>query len=241
MNLKNRNFIRITIAFLTCLVLLVGYVVVRLERLNNTQSYFDNIEEALQDPEKARVLIIRNQDIDSLPSTLGLLTDLKVLNLSNNHLRKLPGCIGKLQSLEELICENNQLTAIPSSIRNLKKLKLINLSNNELAMVPPQLSELDSLEHLCLASNRIEKADIGLLRNLKDIDLSENKIVQLLYSAEPFAAVTKLDLYNNKISTVPEILFMLERLDELILSGNPLDPRSDALYRKFLEVKTTGH
>jgi Leucine-rich repeat (LRR) protein len=51
----------------------------------------------------------------------------------NNQLTSLPASIGKLTNLRFLSLSNNQLTQIPESIKSLKKLKRLYLTGNPLS------------------------------------------------------------------------------------------------------------
>lgn len=222
---------------LALVVIFFGYAAWKFNSLQNAQTHFDNLDEAMKFPEHAKVLIIRNQSILTLPKTISQLTNLRVLNLANNQLKELPEEIGDLYNLEELSCENNLLTKLPESIRNLKKLSVINLDNNLFAEVPPELYELGLLRRLSLARNKVTQTDIGAFRDLEYLDLSENDIVELAISIHHSSSIKKIDLFNNKLKSVPKPLFSIERLDELILSGNPLDTTSKALYELFIKSR----
>jgi Leucine-rich repeat (LRR) protein len=61
------------------------------------------------------------------------LQSLKWLDLQNNQITSVPDSIGQLQKLEYLYLHNNQLTALPDSIGQLQSLKRLDLDNNQLS------------------------------------------------------------------------------------------------------------
>jgi Leucine-rich repeat (LRR) protein len=235
---KMRKVLTITILIgVSAGLVLVSYVFWKFSQIKNTQSYFDNLDEALKKPEQVNVLIIRNQGLTSLSDEIGKLTNLRTLNLANNHLTELPEAIGDLANLEELSFENNQLKQLPSSLKKLKKLRRVNGSNNLLREIPKEIYDLPALRTLNLSNNQITAGDIGALRHLEGLDLSENNLEELMFSTNKFSRIKRLDFYNNKLVTVPKIIFELPLLNELILSGNQLDSNSQSLYKNFLNVK----
>ncbi len=70
---------------------------------------------------------------------------LKKLNYSNNNLASLPESIGRLASLKELHCYNNGLTSLPESIGQLASLQKLWCSENKITSLPESMGEL-SLE-----------------------------------------------------------------------------------------------
>jgi Leucine-rich repeat (LRR) protein len=238
MALKRKGAKRlIVIAVLTCIGVAFTFFTFKFYQLKNAQSYFDNLDEALKSPDKVKVLILRNQEIDSLPETIGAMVNLQVLNVAHNHLKALPMSIGDLRNLEELLVDNNELSKLPVTIGNLKKLKVVNLCNNHFEALPLELYGLDSLNKLNLSNNRIEKAEFAGFSAVEDLDLSENGITEVASLGLQFRPLRKLDLYKNQIKTVPENLFHMPFLNELILSENPLDEYSRKSYDNFLKSR----
>ena len=59
----------------------------------------------------------------TLPTSIGNLKSLRILDLRNNQLTSLPNSIGNLQSLEELDLRHNEFITIPTIIRKLKNVR----------------------------------------------------------------------------------------------------------------------
>ena len=97
-----------------------------------------------------------NQLSDSIPSSLGNLTNLTVLNLGSNQLvGSIPSSLGSLTNLARLYLHHNQLSGtIPSSLGNLSKLIALYLNHNQLSgTIPSSLGNLTNLSGLWLQNN----------------------------------------------------------------------------------------
>src|SRR5687767_13800099 len=79
---------------------LLSYLGFTFYKLKQSQVYFDNLEEAFDNPDHVEVLILRNQELTSLPDNIQEFKKLRTLNIANNKLGKLPESIGNLSQLE---------------------------------------------------------------------------------------------------------------------------------------------
>jgi Leucine-rich repeat (LRR) protein len=215
-------------ATISGLIVALGY----LAALKDDQTYYDDLEEALENPDRAEVLVMRNRNLKILPPEIGRLHNLKSLNLGNNELTSLPREIGTLQNLEELSIEKNQLVQLPNEILNLKRLRRVNLCNNRLDRFP---ALANSLEEIYLSNNEITEIPrwVRTLSRLTVIDLAENKIDTIPNDVILPVTVRKIDLYHNGLRNIGSQFFLLPSLKELILEENELDEETSALYQKF--------
>lgn len=214
-------------------VVILLIVISRLWTLKNNQTYYDDLDDALKNPEMAEVLVMRNRKMVTLPAEVGKLSHLKILNIGNNNLRYLPPEIGQLNELEELSVENNLLTNIPEEILKLNRLRKINLNKNRLKHFPwlnPQ-----SIEEIHACDNNIMTipGEIRNMKKLRVIDLAENQIVQIPEDVIFPDSIRKLDFFHNGLISASPSLFSIPGLRELILEDNPLDTISLELYKKF--------
>ncbi|TXG53143.1 hypothetical protein EZV62_022312 [Acer yangbiense] len=136
------------------------------------------------------------------------LVSLKTLNLSRNHFNgSIPTNLGKSKALEQLeLSVNNFQDVIPDQIADFGNLTLIDLSFNQLSgSIPDRIRVLSKLEVLILSANNLNgeipanlsniatlsrfaanqnnfsgKIPDGLTRNLKNLDLSYNKLTGLI-------------------------------------------------------------
>jgi hypothetical protein len=98
-------------------------------------------------PPKVRWLILTDNQIEQLPSSLGRLTQLQKLMLAGNQLRSLPQEMAACQNLELIRLSANQLTTLPSWLFTLPRLSWLAYSGNPFcestASIPTSLPEID--------------------------------------------------------------------------------------------------
>lgn len=150
-------------------------------------------------------LVLDNNKLTCIPSTISHLKKLKCLDVANNQLEAIPDGISELTNLETLNCSLNQISSFPS-VENLKSIHILNISNNKLVALPIGIydEELSHLSHIHASDNEIEEiqAEISDLPHLNFLDLS-----------------------NNKLKGVPAELSACPKLKELSLKGNKFKDR----------------
>ena len=82
-------------------------------------------------------LLLNNNKLKSLPTSLATLTKLEKLDLSHNALRELPDNLGLLPSLSRLNVSGNKLRKLPVSLGSCESLILVLATANRL-VAPPQ-------------------------------------------------------------------------------------------------------
>jgi Leucine-rich repeat (LRR) protein len=133
-------------------------------------------------------LDLTDNQLTSLPESIGQLKNLIYLDLSCNQLTSLPESIGQLKNLTNLDLGNNQLTSAPGFISQLKNLTHLNLTRNQITSLPPQsIAQLKNLTHLYLNRNQIT--------NLSEIIGQLNNVTQVCIMAE-YCPVLLLDKYS---------------------------------------------
>ncbi|HAS41051.1 MAG TPA: hypothetical protein DCS93_11245 [Microscillaceae bacterium] len=118
------------------------------------------------------VIKVDNREIQSIPSAIGLLKNLKELHIFANSLTSIPNEIGKLEKLEKLVLEGNLLTGLPEEIGNLKNLRHLNLNCNRIESLPStitnlKLEALHIIENSGLSLGIVER--IAQIKTLKDV------------------------------------------------------------------------
>jgi len=169
----------------------------------------------------------------TIPSEIGLLTDLTFLRLNVNFVGLVPATIGNLTNLTTLDLSNNfQLSGtFPyGSIDRLDKLRTLSLSTlpKMVAFPTSSINQLSSLEYLDVArsarSNQNLPSEIGDLVNLVVLSTRQTDANgQIPMEMFNLTNLEYLNLGNNDIQDelVSEI-GLLQNLNALILDGNAL-------------------
>ncbi|TXT65026.1 MAG: putative Leucine-rich repeat domain protein [Promethearchaeota archaeon] len=135
-------------------------------------------------------------DVDTL-HLLNELESLKQIELYDNNIKTLPNSIGELTQVRDLSIHNNQLQDLPDSFSQLRFLKHLDISWNNLEIIPREIFDISSIETINLSGNKIKtiSKSIKNLKSLKEIDISFNKIrtkSKLLFSLEKKGIVVKI-------------------------------------------------
>jgi leucine-rich repeat protein SHOC2 len=161
---------------------------------------------------------MNNNLLDTLPSSIYELTELKWLHLASNLLTALPRNIDRLTNLKNVDCSRNSIASLPERIGNLKSLVKLSLSNNRLRQLPDSIGDLCSLGVMDLANNLLTNlpAQIGNLDRLHYLNLANNQLTQLPDSFSNLTGLAELDLQNNPIDDL-SILQQLPNLKRVML------------------------
>ncbi|XP_028117722.1 receptor kinase-like protein Xa21 [Camellia sinensis] len=183
-----------------------------------------------------------NQFTGTIPTNVGNLPKMQILDLGMNHLSgKILDSIGNLSLLIELYLEDNRLEGtIPSGLANYKKLLLLHLYQNNLSgNISKELLKVSSLSiSLNLAWNHLSGSlptEVGNLKNLMELDISENKLSGEIPSS--LGSCTSLEnLYMQENSFQGSISLSLESLrgiQNFDLSHNNLSGKILTFLEKF--------
>ncbi len=218
-------------------------------------------------PRKIKQLQLENGRLRALPIELKKFDKLKTLNLFNNKLTELPDFFSTFEHLEHLNFSNNEFVVFPEQLsycENLKTLSVrsnrlnnligidvlsnslekLDLSANKLEILRTDFSRFISLKEVDLSDNRIIKFPKSLLNDkLKVLKLSSNKISKLSPDIGKLKSLRVLDLSYNNIQELPEEICELTELRELNLTGNMLPqlPRSFAKLKKLQKLNLNGN
>ena len=150
---------------------------------------------------------------------------LTTLDLSKNKLKSLPPNLSNLKILKSLNVDGNKL--MPGTlavVAKLPKLKSLSLNNNQLGkIIPPQTSP-NAPKTKPVAP--VDALPPSLPKGLKTILLSNNTLPvipkSILEGTTPLKMLEKLDLSSNLLTSLPETIGSLVKLNDLNLDDNAL-------------------
>ncbi len=122
---------------------------------------------------------IRNNKIkifeeNSLPLSI------KWLILTDNELTSLPESIGDLKLLQKFMLSGNKLSFLPESISKCSNLELLRISANEFKTFPKTILSLPKLSWFAYGGNPFCKKHVNSKIDLKIVDWNELELKQLL-------------------------------------------------------------
>ncbi|KAL5580677.1 hypothetical protein UlMin_013119 [Ulmus minor] len=152
-----------------------------------------------------KLLLNANNIMDGQFSWEGVtsLKFLQVLSLNQNNLTTLPPSLGKLTLLNQLNVSNNKLTSLPTEIRCLTQLEVLKANKNRLCSIPESIGDCNALIEVDFSSNFLSEVPdtFGNLHNLKSLSLGNNGLKSLPSTLFKMCLqLTKLDLHNTEIT-----------------------------------------
>ena len=156
------------------------------------------------------------------PDLIGL--GLIALHAKNNQLTSIPDTIGQIQYFNKLKVSGNTIRCFPTTLQNLDTFTELTADDNQMRLFPSGVVQCIHLEKLKLHNNKIRElpGEIGRLQNLRFLNLRANKLRSLPQQFINLTALQTLDLSKNQLSTLPNNLQGLTNLQCLYLDDNPL-------------------
>lgn len=175
---------------------------------NEVRAYFTSqlVQEKIQSAKENALLKLdlSNLNISEIPSELFELTTVKILTLEGNDIWEIPNEITKMKSLEVLDLSHNQLVSVPNILNRLPNLKIIETEGN-----PIMGSGL-------FPAVEIDEAEV------------EKRIAEVKKNHSE-----KLDLTHCGLTSIPEAVFQLTWLKELVL-GKSYHAKEDIKHRNYI-------
>jgi hypothetical protein len=136
-------------------------------------------------------LFLKGNALKGLPTDISALSELVELNLAdNNDLGSLPPSIGSLSNLQKLDVRYCGLTDLPPEFGNLKRLESLQMWGNGFVELPYCITELSSLKEIYLKNNKLTMIprDMVKMDNLRYVDVQLNYLCHLLPEVETWLA-----------------------------------------------------
>ena len=169
-------------------------------------------------------LYLDNNSIKDLPRQLFHCTGLRVLSLSDNDIQTIPSAIASLINLKRINLNKNTIQDIPDNFRICSELLSVDVSVNPIGKLPDSFTQLLNLQELYLNDTFIEflPANFGRLSKLKVLELRENHLKTLPKSLMRLSLLEKIDIGQNDLMEIPEVIGTLFNMKELWCDSNRL-------------------
>lgn len=196
------------------------------------------------------LVLDENNFFAGLPAVTGQLPALRRLSLKDCQLKEFRITATAFTRLASLNLGRNQLQQSPEGMEHCPGLTSLDLSDNCFRMTGhdfrfpgepesdfwEKILRLEKLESLCLSGLNITALpeEIGRLRNLRTLSVSNNLLEFLPGSIGLLSRLEKLDLSGNRLSSLPEGLSKLSQLRVLRIADNKFEKYPapvDGLYR----------
>ncbi len=125
----------------------------------------------------------------------------------------------------QLCLGGSSLSDLPDFLCELTKLTYLNIAQNKLTALPPCFLNFDKLEELNLSANYLQ--DISALKQMKslkilDLSLNDSLDINDLDILSDLEQLRHLDLSYLNLNHLPQSIYLLKNLKELILTGNTI-------------------
>jgi len=194
------------------------------------------ISEEITEPAQVKRLDLSSRALESLPESMGLLTELIALNLGHNRLHALPDSVAAMTRLGNVDLRRNAFRSVPEVLSNLP-IRSLNLSGNRIADASA-LVRFKLLRVLDLGGNALGRFDgcLSVPNELRTLNLSANYIRELSGFLPQLTSVERLNLAGNLIGVLPAETAYLSSLLELDLADNRIEQIHDAFFSLGVEA-----
>lgn len=144
----------------------------RLKTVFFSNNRFEAVPEVLSQCPQLSMIGFKSNQIKHLPAQ-ALPPQVRWLILTDNRLEQLPTSIGSQSRLQKLMLAGNQLHSLPDELAACHNLELIRLAANQLTELPPWLFNLPRLSWLAYAGNPFCTTSISTKLALPEIDWAD--------------------------------------------------------------------
>ncbi|MCF2947302.1 leucine-rich repeat-containing serine/threonine-protein kinase [Paraglaciecola aquimarina] len=184
-----------------------------------SNNQFETLPEVLGECKNLEMVGFKNNQIKQVPAN-SLPHKLRWLILTDNEIQTLPVSLGERPRLQKLALAGNQLTELPQSMAKLENLELVRISANQLTKCPDQLLALPKLAWFAFAGNPFCQTDIQV-DSVPTISSNSYELQQLLGQGAS-GVISKASWIENKLALPGEIAVKVFK-GEVTSDGYPQD------------------
>jgi len=133
-----------------------------------SQNKFEHLPEVLGKLPNLEMVGFKSNQIKQVAEN-ALPAKLRWLILTDNQIETLPDSIGERPRLQKLALAGNQLTELPTTIAHAHNLELVRISANKLTECPAQLLNLPKLAWIAFAGNPFSKIALDTDKKMKGV------------------------------------------------------------------------
>lgn len=170
------------------------------------QNEFESVPTVLGRLGSLNMLSFKSNKLKYIPAE-ALSPSISWLILTDNQLTELPSSIGKLPKLRKCMLAGNSLPELPEEMQNCKELELLRLSDNKLSKLPKWLLKLPRLSWFAFSGNpltssptlsTLNEAPTGVMDNLPKIDWKDLALENIV--GEGASGVVYKAIWNGCLS-----------------------------------------
>ena len=220
----------LSIAFSIIIIFTINAQVLYTEReinkmgsdLCDTTMYYQYIKE-----DKAKDIVSLNTVGKNLgfPRDLSAFVSLQRLDIFSKEIAKLDTILNQLPLLQYLyvdFCSIKHIDNIPKSTL-IKKLVIY---GNYIDNIPKDLLQIPSLDYLDVSEQKVEGIsfdELDSVSNIKYLDVSKNRVIQLPKKLYYFKKLEHLNLNKTGLEVIDSSFCTIENLEILIISNNAIE------------------
>ncbi|OQS00368.1 hypothetical protein THRCLA_05979 [Thraustotheca clavata] len=177
-------------------------------------------------------LDLSHNAIESIPESIGEMTELRILNIRANKLTTLPLTLSKLTRLEILDVSSNNLKSFTvHSMKNFLALHVLYLNDNQLEVLPPDFGALPALQALDLVGNPLSRLPVSFatLKELKQCDISMCGLRYLSMEFGSHPTCTVVNLSRNHLDHLPASVGGLQAVQVVNVACNEIVSLPDSV------------
>jgi hypothetical protein len=205
---------------------------------------FETLPEVLGQCEHLEMVGFKSNQIKEVPAS-ALPKNLRWLILTDNQICTLPDSLGERSRLQKLALAGNRLTTLPRTLEKLHNLELLRISANQLTECPEQLLDLPKLAWFAFAGNPFCKSELNI-KSVPSIDASSYHLQHVL--GKGASGTIYQACWNDLQSQVPANIAVKVFKGEITSDGYPQDELQACLkagnhpnlVQSLAQVETSG-